>query len=131
MSFSDFMENAILNAILRNTSLVGGTTIYLGLHTADPTDAGTGTEVSGGSYARQGLTSGFPAASGSSGSVANSSNITFPQASGSWGTITHVQLWSASTSGNAYWSGALTASKVVGSGDTFQIDAGDLTATVD
>ena len=126
MSLSDYLECSLLNAILRNVSFAGGATIYLALHTADPLDAGTGAEVSGGSYARQGLTSGFPAATGSTGQVLNTNDITFPEATAPWGTISHVQLWDSLSGGNAYWSGPLNQTIVVDTGDTFQIDAGEM-----
>ncbi len=51
--FSNYLENKVLDHVLRNTSYTSPTTVYVGLYTSDPTDAGSGTEVSGGSYARQ------------------------------------------------------------------------------
>ena len=58
--FSNYLENAIINAVLRNTSYTSPTTVYVGLFTNDPTDADAGTEVSGGSYARVSVTFGAP-----------------------------------------------------------------------
>jgi hypothetical protein len=93
---SNYLENALINATLRNTSYTSPTTVYVGLHTADPTDAGTGAEVSGGSYARQSATFGAP----SDGSSTTTADITFPTATASWNTVTHIGIWDASTSGN-------------------------------
>ena len=59
-NFSNYLEDALINATLRNTSYVSPTTVYVGLFTTDPTDAGTGTEVAGGSYARTAVTFGAP-----------------------------------------------------------------------
>lgn len=89
---SDYLERSLLNAILRNTSFSAPATIYLGLYTNTTGDDGSGIEVAGGSYARQGLASGFPAASGTSGAVSNTSNITFTTASANWGTVSDVML---------------------------------------
>jgi hypothetical protein len=94
-AFSDYLERKILDAVLRNTSFSAPSSIYLALMTNSTADDGSGIEVAGGSYARQTLTSGFPAASGTSGSVSNSSNITFPTASANWGTVTNIYLMDA------------------------------------
>lgn len=134
---SDYLELEILDHILGegNRNYTPATNLYIGLHTADPTDAGTGTEVSGNAYARvnadvDSSSGAFDAATQpSTGSTysANTQTITFPTASGgNWGTITHIGIWDASTSGNLLFHGALTASKVVNDGDTFQIQAGNL-----
>lgn len=131
MSFSDFTEIKILDALLNQTNWTAPTAIYLSLHTASLVDAGTGTEVSGGSYARQAITTQFNAASGTSGALSNTGNITFTTATGSWGTVTDAGIWDAASSGNNLMAGALSASKTVGSGDTFQVDTGNLTVTVD
>ena len=80
---SNFLENAIINATLRNTTYTSPATVYVGLFTSDPTDAGSGTEVSGGSYARTAVTFGAP----SNGTSTNSAAVEFPQATGSWGTV--------------------------------------------
>ncbi len=93
MSLTDYLENKLLNAILRNTSYSAPSSIFCALYTGTTDDTGAGIEVAGGSYARQTLTSGFPDATGStSGSVTNSSAITFPTATANWGTVTDVAL---------------------------------------
>lgn len=125
---SDYLENELLDHILSVGSYTAPT-IYVGLYTAAPSDAGGGTEVSGGSYARVDASSAFGAASG--GSSANTGAITFPEATGSWGTVTHYGIFDASTSGNLLIWGALDASKAVASGDTVSFAIGDLTITLD
>jgi len=125
--FSDFMENKIIDHMLRNQAYTPPATVYVALYTTDPTDADTGTEVSGGSYARQ--DAGLSAASG--GASSNAADITFPQATADWGTITHVGLRDALTAGNLLMHSPLDASKTVNNGDTFKINAGDLDVTVD
>jgi hypothetical protein len=123
---SNWLENALINATLRNTSYTSPTTTYLALYTSDPTDADTGTEVSGGSYARQSITFGAP----SNGASTNSAAIEFPQATGSWGTVTHVGIRDASTSGNLLYHTPLDVSKTIASGDIFKIAIGSLSVTL-
>jgi hypothetical protein len=124
---SDYLENIVINHLFRNQAYTPPATIYVGLFTTAPTDAGGGTEVSGGSYARQSVT--LSAASG--GSTSNSADITFPTATADWGTIVAAGIFDASTAGNLLAWNNLTQSKTVNNGDTFRITAGNLTLTVD
>jgi len=123
---SNYLENALINATLRNTSYTTPTTVYVALYTSDPTDADTGTEVSGTSYARQSVTFGSP----SNGVTTNSAAVEFPQAGGSWGTVTHIGIRDASTSGNLLYHTALDASKTISTGDVFRIASGSLSVTL-
>ena len=124
--FSDFLENALINAVLRNTTYTSPATVYVSLYTTDPTDADSGTEVSGGSYARTAVTMGAP----SNGVSTNSADVTFPTATASWGTVTHIGIHDASTSGNLLFHTALDTSKTIDSGDIFKIETGNLTVTL-
>lgn len=123
---SNYLENALINVTLRATAFTAPTTIYVALYTTDPTDADTGTEVSGGSYARQSVTFAAP----SNGVSASNATVTFPTASASWGTVTHIGLRDALTTGNLLYHTPLDASKTIGSGDVFQITSGSLTVTL-
>lgn len=123
---SNYLENALINATLRNTSYTTPATVYVALYTSDPTDADTGTEVSGTSYARQSVTFGSP----SNGVTTNSAAVEFPQAGGSWGTVTHIGIRDASTSGNLLYHTALDASKAISTGDVFRIASGSLSVTL-
>ncbi len=122
---SDYLEVALLNATLNGTAFTAVNNPYVSLHTADPTDAGTGTEVSGGSYAR--TASSFATASGTSGLVATDADITFPTATATWGAVGWIGLWDAASSGNMLYHTALDASKTIDSGDIFKITTGNLT----
>lgn len=126
-ALSDYLENKLLDHVLRNVAYTSPTTIYVALFTSAPSDAGGGTEVSGGGYARQAVT--FSAASG--GATSNSADVTFPTATANWGTITHIGLFDASTGGNLLLWGALTTSKTISTGDVLKIPAGDLDITLD
>ena len=125
-AMSNYLENALVNAVLRNTSYSSPATVYVGLFTSDPTDAGSGTEVSGGSYARKAASFNAP----SNGASTTGATVTFDQATGSWGTVTHFGIFDASTSGNLLFHGALSVSKTVGTGDVFTIPSGSLTVTL-
>jgi hypothetical protein len=123
---SNYLENALINATLRNTSYTSPTTVYLALYTSEPTDADTGTEVSGGSYARQSITFGSP----SNGVSTNTAAIEFPQATGSWGTVAYIGIRDASTAGNLLYHTALDASKTIATGDVFRVAIGSLSVTL-
>ena len=124
-AFSNYLETKILQHVLTNTAYTSPTTVYIGLHTADPTDAGTGTEVSGGSYARQSCAF---TVSGDTGS--NTNAIEFPTATATWGTVGWIAVWDNVTGGNLLFHGALTSSKTIASGDVFRVPAGDLDITL-
>lgn len=125
-ALSNYLENALINATLRNTSYTSPSTVYVGLFTSDPTDAGSGTEVSGGSYAREAMAFASP----SNGASVNSGAVEFDQATGNWGTITHFAIFDALTTGNMLYHGALTASKTIETGDVFKFAAGSVTVTL-
>jgi hypothetical protein len=122
---SDYLEVALLNATLNGVAFTAVNNPYVSLHTADPTDAGTGTEVSGGSYAR--TTASFATASGTSGLVATDADVTFPTATATWGTVGWIGLWDAASGGNMLYHTALDASKTIDTGDIFKITTGNLT----
>lgn len=123
---SNYLENALINATLRNTSYTSPSTVYLALYTSDPTDADSGTECSGSGYARQSITFGAP----SNGVSTNSAAIEFAQAGNSWGTITHVGIRDALTTGNLLYHTALDASKTIATGDVFRVAVGSLSVTL-
>lgn len=126
-AMSNYLENKFLDHFLGTSSTAAPSNVYIGLHTADPTDAGTGAEVSGNGYARQAMAFG----ASSSGTASNSGAVEFPAASGgNWGTITHIGIYDASSSGNLLFHAALTASKTINDGDIFKVAASgvDITA---
>lgn len=117
-AMSDYLENKFLDHFLGTASTSAPAAVYVGLHTADPTDAGTGAEVSGFGYARQSMA--FGASSG--GTASNSGAVEFPAATGGdWGAITHIGIYDASSSGNLLFHSALTTSKTIADGDIFKI----------
>ncbi len=129
MSFSDYLENKVLDHVFGKTAYTMPT-VYVGLSTADPLDSGAGlAEPTGGAYARV-ATTGADWNAAAAGAISNANALTFAQATGSWGTVTHFALFDAATLGNMLASGALTTAKAVGSGDTVKFDIGQLSATL-
>lgn len=122
-SISNYLENELLDHVLNQNTYSPPSTVYLGLSTADPLDDGSGlSEPSGGGYARQAIT--FGAAS--SRRVTQNADVTFPQATADWGTITHWALFDAATGGNMLAHGSLASSKNVVSGNTPSVASGEV-----
>lgn len=126
MSWSNTAELKILDHVFKGTALAQPTNITIGLSTADPTDNGSAlAEPSGGSYARQTQNSWNAAATNGSGQgeVTNNGDITFPEATANWGTITHVAIFLD----NVFWFRvALDTSKAITTGDVLKIASGTL-----
>lgn len=122
-SLSDYSENELLDHVF-NVAYTPAATVYLGLSTANPTDSGSGlAEPGGNGYARKALT--FAAAA--SRTVAQNATVTFDQATGAWGTISHWAIFDAVTSGNMLAYGAFGTSKAVMSGNTPSVASGEIT----
>jgi hypothetical protein len=130
---SDYLEVQLRAHIFRTASFTKPSELHISLHTADPTDDGSGTEVSGGSYARvqrDPLDANWTAASATDGVTDNAAAITFPAPTANWGSITHFGIWDASSGGNLLIHGALTTPKTVNNGDaapSFATGALDIT----
>ena len=128
MSFTNTFETHVLNYVFTATSVTRPTAWYVALFTSNPAEDASGTEVStsGTAYVRK--TVSFTV----SGNLAtNSGAIEFPTATSSFGTVTHIGVFDASTSGNLIAYSALSASKAIATGDVFRIPAGDLDITLD
>jgi hypothetical protein len=126
-SFTDYLEDKILKHVFTNVAYTSPTTLYVGLFTAAPTDAGGGTELSGSGYARK---SAAFTVSGTGTLATNSSAIEFDAATGTWGTIVAIAIFDALTTGNMIAWADLTASKTIATGDILRIPAGDLDVTL-
>lgn len=140
---TNFAENKIVDALLRAQAIGTPATWYIGLDTVACGEAGTGTEVTGGSYARVAVTAGLTqwagtqsagsttASSGTGGTTSNNASITFPTPSGSWGTVVSMRWWDASTSGNAWICTPLTVSQTINTGNVVSFPAASLTFQID
>ena len=126
MSFSNYLETELLDHVFAGNAYTSPTTVYVALYTAAPSEAGGGTEVSGGSYVRK---AGSFTVSGNT--ATTSAAIEWPTATASWGTITHIAIHDAASLDNMLAYAALTTSKTIASGDVFRIPAGDIDITLD
>lgn len=127
-AISNYLEDALVNHILRNTAYTSpGTAIHVALYTDDPTDADTGTEVSGGSYAREQHTAWTAP---SNGATDNGSDIDYGTATASWGTVSHTGIHDDPSAGNLLFHGSLTSSKTVDNGDSFKFPTGDFDVSI-
>jgi hypothetical protein len=125
MSFTNFLETEILDHVFAGSAYTAPGTLYVALYTAAPGETGGGTEVSGGAYVRKSV-----AFTTSGNTTSNSAAVEFPTASANWGTVTHVGVFDASSSGNLMAYATLTASKQIDSGDVFRIPSADLDITL-
>ena len=145
-AMSDYLENKIVDWLIRGQSYTAPTTIYVALLTAAPSDSSGGTEVANSNnYARGSLACNMTnwagtqsagsttTSSGTSGTTSNNSVITFNTPSGNWGTVTHFALMDSGTygAGNVLFHGALSASKTIFSGDAVSIQAAQLQIQID
>jgi len=124
-NLSDYLENKLLDHFLGTTSYTAPASVHVALYTVAPTDSTAGTEVTGGSYARQAAT--FDAAS--SGATQNDSNLDFADMPAC--TVVAIGIHDASTGGNLLVHGTLTANKSLDAGDTLRIATGDLDISID
>lgn len=132
-SFSDYLENEILDHILKVGAYTAATNLFIALLNTTPDDDDTGSvlstakEVSGGSYARVTCNT-WDAASG--GASDNTAAITFAEATADWGTVVGFAICDHDTTGNMLAWGTLTTPKAIGTGDTASFAAGDLDLTL-
>jgi len=128
MSFSNTFETHVLNYVFTTSSVTRPTAWYLALFTSNPAEDASGTEVStsGTAYTRKAVT--FTV---SGNTASNSAEIEFPTATASFGTVTHVGVFDASSSGNLIAYAALSTSKTIDTGDVMRIPASDFDITLD
>ena len=126
-ALSDYAENLLLNFLMTGTGSAPSS-LHLALFTSAPNDAGGGTEVSGGAYARQ--TAAFTVSGTNPTTATNSAAIEYPTATANYGTVVAVGILDASSGGNLLAYSTLDSSKVVSSGDVFRFNAGDLDITL-
>ena len=126
MSFSNFLETEILDHVFGGNAYTAPGTLYVGLYTSNPDEDNSGTEVTGGSYAR--VTGTFTVTGDT---ASNDAAIEFTTATASWGTVTHIGVLDASSGGNLLCYAELTTAKAIDTGDVFRVPTGDLDITLD
>ena len=131
---TNYLEDAIVQHFFRTGSFTKPTVLAVALYTATPGEAGGGTEVSGGSYARVSnnpLDANWAATSGGNGQTSNVGALTFPAPTAAWGTVTHMAILDATSAGNMLVYGTLTNSRIINNGDAApSFAANALTVTV-
>jgi len=126
MSFSNFLETEILDHVFAGAAYTAPTTKYLALFTAvSDGETGSVTEVTGGGYARQSV-----AFTTSGNTTSNNAAVEYPTATANYGTVTHVGVYDASSSGNLMAYAALSSNKTIETGDVFRVPSGDLDITL-
>lgn len=125
MSFSNTYETIVLKFAFNADSVTRPTNWYLGLFTSNPGEGG-GTEISGNGYTRKAVT--FTVTGDT---ATNSGAVEFDVATGSWGTISHVAVFDASSGGAQIAYAALTTAKAIDTGDVLRFPVGDVDVTLD
>lgn len=126
-AFSNFAENLVLDWIFTNGAATRPTAWHVALHTADPTEVGNVGELSGNGYTRQAVT--LEAAA--SGATQNTGTLTFgPNTGSNWGSVSHLSIWDAATTGNCLAYGALSSPVTINVGDSLTIATGALDITL-
>lgn len=129
MSFSNYGEGAVLDHIFGKATMAQPT-LHIAVSTADPTEDGSGAaEPVGNNYARVATAGSDWSRTGNV--IENATELNFPEASGTWGTLTHFAVYDAATAGNLLFYGALTASKAIQANDTLRFPVSNLTFTLD
>ena len=129
MAITNYTSNKILDYNFGSTSYTVPATIYIGLSTTALSFAGTGyTEPSGGNYSRVAVANNkVNFSTAANGTLNNQTQITFPESSASWGTITYVFISDSPTGGNVLYYEALTTPRVVATNTTLLFSAGAMT----
>jgi hypothetical protein len=132
-NMSNYLEKALNDHVLGGPDFPRPATVHFALFTGvSDGEAGSVTQVSGGSYARAAVTNdstNFPGAHATSGLKTNGTVITFPTATASWGTVTHWGVYDAASGGNLLYWGTLTASRTISTGDTPRFNTGEFSIT--
>lgn len=127
---NNIQEDRVLNWLKGTSFAAAPANVYLALFTANPTDAGGGTEVTGGSYARQIITFGAISTVDGPNSMANNADVVFPVATANWGTITSVAIMDAVSGGNMIMWATIT-SVTINNTEQLKFLTGNLTVTED
>lgn len=123
---TDYLANALRNHIFRNTAYTSPTTVYLALFTVTPTESTAGTEVTGGSYARQACAWSTTA---NPGEVSNTASETFTAMPAC--TVVAMGVMDALTAGNLLTFGLLPSPVVYTAGQAATWSAADILMLID
>ena len=125
-AFTNHAETLVLTWLFTASAATRPSSWFTSLHTADPTEVGNVGELSGNGYARQST-----AFTISANEASNTGTLTFgPNTGSNWGTVSHVSVWDAVSTGNCLAYGALSSSVTINVGDSLTIAAGALDITL-
>ena len=125
MPMTDYLQNAVANATLRNTAYTSPGNVYASLYSTSPTESTVGTEITGNGYSRQNVTFSAP----SLGSLSSNVAVTFTCSGNNWPVVVAFGVTDASTSGNIlYYSGI--SGRTVQVGDSVVFASGDITIQI-
>lgn len=142
-AMSDYLENKVIDWLLRGQPFSPPTTVYVALCSAAPSDAGTAAELSGSGYARASVPASLAAfagtqgsgstaaSSGTSGVTSNNLDVDFGTALSNWGPASHVAIFDAAIDGNLLLFGELSKTKVIKSGMKVKFKPGTMVLTLD
>ncbi|WP_435601339.1 phage tail fiber protein [Streptomyces sp. C10-9-1] len=119
-NLTDTAENSTLNWLTGNSTTAPTGQLTVALVTALGSDSAAGTEVTGGSYARQDVD--FTTASG--GAASNAADVVFSGMPA--GTVVGLEIWDSAGSPVRWWHAPLSASKTLEAGDELRFAAGDI-----
>lgn len=130
MRASNYLEDAILNYFLRNQSVQQPSQVFLALYKTNPTDNDTGSEVSGGGYARKQISFGVPSQHSERAQITNAARVEFDVATAEWGEVAYFGLRDANVGGNLLVHGVFNKPTKIEEGNRFIVEAGALTVSV-
>ena len=126
-ALTNVAENRLLDHLCLVTAWTPTSPLKVALFTVTPGEAGGGTEVSGGAYARTNVTFG----SAANGSIGNTNDVIFPTASASWGTVVAVAVYDSAGAPVMILYGPTAVGKLVEQGDEYRLPVGAITLTAD
>lgn len=129
--FTDYLEEAVLNHVLRDVSYSAPSTLYVALFLDQPGDAGTGDEVSGSGYSRLPVTFALPEQVNGKARCKTNVTLEWDMAEENWGEIQAAAIYDAEVGGNMLAPAALATPRTIAENDIFRIPEGDLWVELD
>ena len=130
-AMSNWMAASVMNEYFRGVTVTPPAAVYLALYTTNPTDSDTGTELSGGGYARQQIVFSEPMVVAGKTQVQNSLAVTFPVAASDWGSVAFWGIRSASSGGTLLAYGGFSQTKTIATGDQLHVAINAITINLD
>lgn len=126
-SFSDYLENRLLEWAFSSVGVTRPTAWYVALHSAAPGESGLLAELFGSGYARQSAAWSAPA----NGVISNTGLVVFGPALVDWVTISHFSVWTASSGGSCLTVGTFNKYHQVDATQKLSLAPGEIVITLD